>query len=96
MITLLLAFFIVLFAMSSVNATKFQSLQQSLEEALAAASWAASRSRRPAARRGRGREARVTDDDPAHDLVVAAGRGGRADRLRELKAKIDRPSPRTA
>ena len=33
MITLLLALFIVMFAMSSVNATKFQSLQQSLEEA---------------------------------------------------------------
>ncbi|HEV2812744.1 MAG TPA: flagellar motor protein MotB [Solirubrobacteraceae bacterium] len=33
MITLLLALFIVMFAMSSVNATKFQSLQQSLEDA---------------------------------------------------------------
>jgi chemotaxis protein MotB len=37
MITLLLALFIVMFAMSSVNATKFQSLQQSLEEALRSA-----------------------------------------------------------
>ena len=33
MITLLLALFIVMFAMSSVNETKFQSLQQSLQEA---------------------------------------------------------------
>jgi chemotaxis protein MotB len=33
MITLLLALFIVMFAMSSVNATKFQSLQQSLQDA---------------------------------------------------------------
>jgi chemotaxis protein MotB len=33
MITLLLALFIVMFAMSSVNATKFQSLQQSLSDA---------------------------------------------------------------
>ena len=33
MITLLLALFIVMFAMSSVNASKFQSLQQSLQDA---------------------------------------------------------------
>ena len=33
MITLLLALFIVMFAMSSVNATKFQSLQESLQDA---------------------------------------------------------------
>ena len=33
MITLLLALFIVMFAMSSVNATKFQSLQRSLQDA---------------------------------------------------------------
>ena len=33
MITLLLALFIVMFAMSSVNATKFQSLQESLKDA---------------------------------------------------------------
>ena len=91
MITLLLALFIVMFAMSSVNATKFQSLSQSLQDAFSGKILGGS-SIKETGGSVQAEEAKPRVDQTTLQPMGASSPGARAEQtdFRELKAKIDR------
>jgi chemotaxis protein MotB len=90
MITLLLALFIVMFAMSSVNATKFQSLQQSLQDAFSGKILGGN----SISHTGESvqEEAAPADADASLRPITAHSAKAQAEQtdFRQLKAKIDR------
>jgi chemotaxis protein MotB len=91
MITLLLALFIVMFAMSSVNATKFQSLQQSLQDAFSGKILGGESIKQT----GGSVQAEPTHPEVAQTTLQPMGASSPAARaeqtdFRKLKAQIDR------
>jgi chemotaxis protein MotB len=91
MITLLLALFIVMFAMSSVNATKFQSLQQSLQDAFSG-KILGGQSIRETGGSVQSREAKPEVQQTTLQPMAGASPRSRAEQtdFRKLKAQIDR------
>ena len=91
MITLLLALFIVMFAMSSVNATKFQSLSQSLQDAFSGKILGGS-SIKETGGSVQAEEAKPRVDQTTLQPMAASSPMARAEQtdFRELKARIDR------
>jgi chemotaxis protein MotB len=91
MITLLLALFIVMFAMSSVNATKFQSLSESLQDAFSGKILGGS-SIKQTGGSVQAEEAKPRVDQTTLQPMGASSPAARAEQtdFRELKAQIDR------
>ena len=91
MITLLLALFIVMFAMSSVNATKFQSLSQSLQDAFSGKILGGS-SIKETGGSVQAEEAKPRVEQTTLQPMAASSPQSRAEQtdFRELKARIDR------
>ena len=91
MITLLLALFIVMFAMSSVNATKFQSLSQSLQDAFSG-KILGGESIKETGGSVQAEEAKPRVDQTTLQPMAASSPQAQAEQtdFRELKARIDR------
>ena len=91
MITLLLALFIVMFAMSSVNATKFQSLSESLQDAFSGKILGGS-SIKETGGSVQAEEAKPRVEQTTLQPMAASSPQARAEQtdFRELKARIDR------
>ena len=91
MITLLLALFIVMFAMSSVNATKFQSLSQSLQDAFSGKILGGA-SIKETGGSVQAEEAKPRVDQTTLQPMGASSPQSRAEQtdFRELKARIDK------